>query len=205
MPADATTLLALTGAAAVAVRLTMALTDLRNLPVHENYVAAAPCGSEGTGLADAAAAATAPEAGPPIPFDTPQAFLDEALSLFQQLIRADTSNPPGQEEALANNLKEMLEAAGLEVKVFDQHSPNEGSTRRSLVARLPGAAPESADLLLSGHLDVVSVNRSAWTKEPFGAEISNDQHGTPCVWGRGAADMKARACCALRSAHICLR
>jgi acetylornithine deacetylase/succinyl-diaminopimelate desuccinylase-like protein len=48
-----------------------------------------------------------------------------------------------------------------------------------------GAAPP---LLLHAHLDVVPVERSYWTRDPFGGEIHDGY-----LWGRGALDMKHMA------------
>jgi acetylornithine deacetylase/succinyl-diaminopimelate desuccinylase-like protein len=41
--------------------------------------------------------------------------------------------------------------------------------------------------MLSSHTDVVPVEASRWTREPFGAEVEQG-----CVWGRGTIDMKSK-------------
>jgi len=56
--------------------------------------------------------------------------------------------------------------------------------RANLVARLRGDGSKRP-LLLSGHLDVVPVERAHWSHDPFGGEID-----AGCIWGRGALDMK---------------
>jgi acetylornithine deacetylase/succinyl-diaminopimelate desuccinylase-like protein len=43
-----------------------------------------------------------------------RALRDEALGLARDLIRVDTSNPPGRETPAALVLKEYLEANGIE-------------------------------------------------------------------------------------------
>ena len=41
--------------------------------------------------------------------------------------------------------------------------------------------------MLTGHLDVVSVERDRWTHDPFGGELIDG-----FIWGRGALDMKSQ-------------
>jgi len=132
---------------------------------------------------------------PPIPFNTPDAFLEEAMAHFKRLLQFDTSNPPGQEEACADWCREQLEKVGIQVRVMDVESPGQGSKRRSIVARLPGpdSVPESEDLLLSAHLDVVPADTAEWIYPPFEATTARDSTGIECVWGRGAVDMKHMA------------
>ncbi len=59
--------------------------------------------------------------------------------------------------------------------------------RSNVVATLDGGGGPGPTLALEGHLDVVTEgDLSAWTVDPFGAEIRNGR-----LYGRGAADMKA--------------
>lgn len=51
--------------------------------------------------------------------------------------------------------------------------------------------------MLSAHLDVVPAEHESWTSDPFAADERRDVHGTMCVWGRGAVDMKHFAASAL--------
>ena len=43
----------------------------------------------------------------------------EAVQLLQELIRIDTTNPPGNERAAALHLQKLLEADGIETRVLD--------------------------------------------------------------------------------------
>jgi len=101
------------------------------------------------------------------------------VELLQDLIRFDTTNPPGAEAACIAYVNNLLSEAGIECKILfsDPERPN-------LIARLPGtgAAPP---LLLHGHVDVVTTRNQPWQHPPFGAEIADGM-----VWGRGALDMK---------------
>ena len=114
------------------------------------------------------------------------------LELLRQLLRIDTTNPPGAEEEAAHALEARLSAGGLKTEIV--RSP-EG--RASLIARLEGPTDRPALVLLS-HTDVVGAERERWSRDPFGAEVEDG-----FVWGRGALDMKgiavlhAEAACAL--------
>src|SRR5918996_451072 len=113
-----------------------------------------------------------------------------ALELLQQLVRIDTTNPPGNETEAAELLEADLRGAGLEVELF---SDPEGRT--SLVGRVPGPRDAPALVLLS-HLDVVGVEPRSWTHDPFGAEIADG-----FVWGRGTLDMKGITAMHATAAH----
>ncbi len=107
---------------------------------------------------------------------------DEALDCLRSLVRLDTTNPPGNERIAADYLAEALAAHSI-TSVIREGAP----TRASLVARLAGKDSSKGALLLSSHTDVVPVEMSGWTREPFSGEIFEG-----CVWGRGAIDMKSK-------------
>ena len=73
--------------------------------------------------------------------------------------------------------------------------------RGIVIARLQaGAVPDPARaLLLLGHTDVVGVDRSKWTEEPFGGAVKDG-----AIWGRGAIDDKGRLVASL-AAFIALK
>ncbi len=102
-----------------------------------------------------------------------------ALELMQQLVRIDTTNPPGNETEAAELLKADLRGAGLEVELY-----SDPDGRTSVVGRVPGP-PDVPALVLLSHLDVVGVEPQSWTHDPFGAQIADG-----FVWGRGTLDMK---------------
>jgi len=101
--------------------------------------------------------------------------------LLQELIRFDTVNPPGNEQAAQEFLRALLEGAGFEVELL---SAVEG--RPNLVARL-GAASDGPVLCLLGHIDTVLADPAAWQVDPWAGELRDG-----CVWGRGAVDMKSQ-------------
>jgi acetylornithine deacetylase/succinyl-diaminopimelate desuccinylase-like protein len=104
-----------------------------------------------------------------------------AVELLGDLIRFDTSNPPGNERPLQEYLAERLGAAGFDCELVaaDPDRPN-------LVARLPGSAPGPV-LCLLGHVDTVPADASEWSFDPWGGEVV-DGH----IRGRGAQDMKGQ-------------
>ncbi len=99
--------------------------------------------------------------------------------LLQNLIRFNTTNPPGNEAACITYIQELLKAAGIEAKIFalDPNRPN-------LIAHIPGEGT-AAPILLYGHVDVVTTANQSWTHPPFSGELVDG-----FVWGRGALDMK---------------
>jgi acetylornithine deacetylase/succinyl-diaminopimelate desuccinylase-like protein len=100
------------------------------------------------------------------------------VELLQELIRFDTTNPPGDEGDCIGFVQRQLEEAGCETQIYasDPARPN-------LVSRLPGG--DAPPLLLYGHVDVVTTAGQAWTHPPFEGRLEDGY-----VWGRGALDMK---------------
>lgn len=118
---------------------------------------------------------------PPIPFDAPDALLDDGMALFRELLRIDTTNPPGNEVVAADRCVAWLEEVGVECRISDA-----AEGRRSVVASI---GPDDGEaLILSAHLDVVPADRSQWTHPPFEAVEADG-----CIWGRGTIDMKNMA------------
>jgi acetylornithine deacetylase/succinyl-diaminopimelate desuccinylase-like protein len=106
---------------------------------------------------------------------------DEVTELLQELIRIDTTNPPGNETAAAEVLQAYLEDSGAEVELYAR-TPE----RANLVARIPGRG-DGPKLLFLSHTDVVLADAAEWAADPFGGELRSGE-----VWGRGALDMKGQ-------------
>src|SRR2546422_337351 len=133
------------------------------------------------------AAQVAPAAGPGIPAsissagNTP-AIAREAQGWLADLIKINPSNPPGNEQLAALYVAGVLQKEGIKPEMLDV-APG----RSAVVARLRSAAmanPSKA-LLLVAHLDVVPVDKSRWTVDPFGGVIKDGY-----LYGRGAIDDK---------------
>jgi acetylornithine deacetylase/succinyl-diaminopimelate desuccinylase-like protein len=107
------------------------------------------------------------------------ALRDEATELLSDLIRIDTTNPPGRETAAATFLKAFLEREGIECELVAREPD-----RANLIARIRGTG-EGPSIALLGHTDVVYADAEDWSVPPFSGEVRDGW-----VWGRGALDMK---------------
>ncbi len=105
----------------------------------------------------------------------------EVTDLLSRLIRVDTTNPPGNETAAAELLRDYLEANGVECELYARVPE-----RANLVARIRGRG-DGPSLLFLGHTDVVLADAGEWSVPPFSGEVRDDE-----VWGRGALDMKGQ-------------
>jgi len=105
---------------------------------------------------------------------------EEATNLLSDLIRLNTTNPPGNEIEAAKYLAQNLKRDGFECELLES---TQG--RGNLVTRIKGTG-EKPSLLLLSHLDVVAANPKEWSVDPFGGIIQDG-----FVWGRGAIDMKS--------------
>ena len=105
----------------------------------------------------------------------------DVAELLQRLIRVDTTNPPGNETAAAELLRDYLQAAGVECTLLARVPE-----RANLVARIPGTGGGPSLALLS-HTDVVLADPSEWQRGPFAGDLVDG-----FVWGRGALDMKGQ-------------
>lgn len=106
-------------------------------------------------------------------------IIDEVLDHFLQLLRLDTSNPPGNEKLVTDYLSGVFERENIPYEVIET-APN----RANIVARLSAGRPERG-LLLSAHSDVVPADPSTFRYPPFSATIADG-----FIWARGAIDMK---------------
>ena len=105
---------------------------------------------------------------------------NEAVKFLGELVKIDTSNPPGNETRAAEYIKNTLAAEGIPAQIYES-APGRGN----VVARLKGTG-KKRPLLLMGHLDVVGVERDKWTVDPFAATIKDGY-----LYGRGSVDDKA--------------
>jgi len=129
-------------------------------------------------LANPAGQGWAQSSAQPINWDAAQS---EAVTLLTDYLKADTSNPPGNESRGVEFFKKILEAEGIPYEAGES-APG----RANLVARLKGSGRDKAIILLS-HMDVVPVNQEFWSVDAFSGETREGY-----VWGRGAVDMKGQ-------------
>jgi acetylornithine deacetylase/succinyl-diaminopimelate desuccinylase-like protein len=104
---------------------------------------------------------------------------EEVTNFLSELIRINTTNPPGNETIAAKYLVEQLSKEGFKCELLES-APERGS----VITRLKGTG-EKPSLLLLSHLDVVAADAKEWSVDPFGGVVKDE-----FVWGRGALDMK---------------
>jgi acetylornithine deacetylase/succinyl-diaminopimelate desuccinylase-like protein len=100
--------------------------------------------------------------------------------LLGELIRIDTSNPPGNEEKLDELLAAKFRPLGFDVEIVPTPDPG----KAHFIARLKGDGSERP-VLVAAHADVVGVERNKWTVDPFAGVVKDGY-----VYGRGAIDFK---------------
>ncbi len=123
-----------------------------------------------------------------------EARRDELIGIDADLVRRPSLL--GEEGPAQAYVAEHLRTTGAETEVWDldesvRSLPNAGDSgvpfpgRPNVASTLRGAGG-GRSLVLNGHIDVVSPEPlSAWTRDPWGAEIVGDR-----LYGRGAMDMK---------------
>ncbi len=104
----------------------------------------------------------------------------EVTRFLCELIRIDTTNPPGNETAAAKHVAESLSQDDFKCELFES-----ALDRGSVITRLKGTGDKPSLLLLS-HLDVVAADAKEWSVDPFAGLVKDG-----FVWGRGALDMKS--------------
>ncbi len=125
---------------------------------------------------------TAGMSSPP-PIGDTAALAKEAQGWLIDLIRINTTNPPGNEEQAAKYIAHVLDKEAIPSELLEV-APG----RSALVARLRSSAvaDPSKALLLVAHMDVVGVDRSKWSVDPFAAVIKDG-----VLYGRGSVDDKS--------------
>ena len=128
----------------------------------------------------------------------------EAVARFQELLRFPSVSGEGVANGsyrkCADWIVRQVTAIGLTVQELE---PVKG--KPIVIATLLGSEPSLGSIVLNSHYDVVPTMRDQWSCDPFGAEIREGYSpaaiakaaGTaaaaasgPCVYGRGAQDMK---------------
>ncbi len=117
-----------------------------------------------------------------------EARITPEITLLQQYVRIDTSNPPGREIAGARFLADLLAKNGVSAEVIES-APG----RANVYARINGRR-SGEGLLLLNHIDVVPATPQGWIRPPFAAAIALNQ-----LWGRGSLDMKSIAICEMEA------
>jgi acetylornithine deacetylase/succinyl-diaminopimelate desuccinylase-like protein len=106
---------------------------------------------------------------------------EEVTALLQELLRANTVNPPGNEIRAATVLREYFARNRIEADFYarDPDRPN-------VVARVRGG--DGPSLCFLSHTDTVLADPGEWDRDPWSGDLVDG-----AVWGRGALDMKDQA------------
>lgn len=127
--------------------------------------------------------------------------VEALVASTRALVEVDTQNPPGNERSILGVARTLLEPFDPR---FEEVEPAPGRT--SLLATIAaGDGDGDADgdrptLIVNGHLDVVPVDRSGWTCDPFTGRLDGDR-----LYGRGTADMKGGIASAIEALHALRR
>jgi acetylornithine deacetylase/succinyl-diaminopimelate desuccinylase-like protein len=112
--------------------------------------------------------------------DDNRSLPDRTRQYLIDLIKIDSSNPPGNETAVANYLKQVADSHAISCELMGNDTK-----RLNFVARLKGSG-HGKPLLLLAHSDVVPADRKEWTVDPFSGEVRNG-----FIYGRGTQDAKS--------------
>jgi succinyl-diaminopimelate desuccinylase len=98
------------------------------------------------------------------------ALAREAQEWLVELVKINTTNPPGNEEAAAKYIASILAKEGIQAELLPA-APG----RSALVARLRSTmVPDpSKALLLVAHMDTVGVDRTKWSVDPYAGIIKD--------------------------------
>lgn len=105
---------------------------------------------------------------------------DEIVQIAQQLVSINSVNPPGNEEAMARLVADLLNSEGIETQ-FQPVEPG----RPNMLASI-GSKQGRLGLILCAHTDTVPFgDLKQWDDEPLGGKVKEDK-----LWGRGSTDDK---------------
>ena len=104
---------------------------------------------------------------------------NEITQWLVDIIKIDTTNPPGNELPVAEYLAGVLQKEGYEPEIIESEEK-----RATLYLRIPGNSGKPK-LLLMSHSDVVPAEINTWSHPPFSGKIVAGE-----IWGRGALDCK---------------
>ena len=104
----------------------------------------------------------------------------EPVALLKDLVRINTTNPPGEEEKLLLYLERILQEHGIPY-VYQKSANGRGKLHQAQLAD----QAEEAPLIQMSHTDVVAAQASQWKFPPFEAQEVDGY-----IYGRGTVDTK---------------
>lgn len=125
---------------------------------------------------------------------------EESVELTRTFVKIESTNPGTEEAAMREAILAYLKDTSCKIQLDDV-----GNGRKNVIATLwPENTKEESIkekykevpmFIFICHMDTVVVGEG-WTKNPFGAEIE-EQNGILRMYGRGSCDMKSGLACAL--------
>lgn len=107
----------------------------------------------------------------------------EPVTLLQDLIRIPSPNPPGDTQAVAARIADVMRAAGCDVCMPAPESKPEAV---NVIATVGQGDPV---IMLHAHIDTVPIaadEAAKWSVDPYGAAIKDGR-----IYGKGSVDDKA--------------
>lgn len=104
-------------------------------------------------------------------------FEQEVLGIFSDMIKLDTSNPPGNEVIMIDYIKNLLDRENITYEILAKDAK-----RANIIAKIEGG--EKTPLIFMSHVDVVEAGKN-WTKPAFSAHLEDG-----FLYGRGTLDTK---------------
>ena len=106
----------------------------------------------------------------------------DAVKFLQEIIRIDSSNPPGNEHEISKQLAKRCGDIGIPYNISQFES-----NRSNFKIHLKGEG--KGKIIFCGHMDTVLPGEQPWKQAPFSGELEGDR-----LYGRGASDMKSGLC-----------
>ncbi|MDR1787559.1 MAG: M20/M25/M40 family metallo-hydrolase [Treponema sp.] len=126
------------------------------------------------------------------------------IDRFREALRIPTAWPEG---AAPGDTRAEAPLRAFQAFLAERYPAFHKAARRrvlspySVLYRWPGSGGAGAlPALLLGHYDVVPAEAPKWTRDPFGAEL-REEDGAAWVYGRGALDMKSMVAALLEAAE----
>ena len=116
------------------------------------------------------------------------------LETAEGLLAVPSENPPGEEAAAVEWVRDRLEGAPLEWTVSTQSVTGE---RANIIAR--AGDPAVGRVVLNGHLDVVPADPALWRTPPYTPTVRDGR-----LVARGSADMKGAIAAQIEAAEAFL-
>ena len=100
--------------------------------------------------------------------------------LLEEILKVNTSNPPGNEGSLDELLASKFRPLGFEIDVI----PTPQGGKSHFIARLKGDGTKKP-ILVAAHADTVGIEREKWSVDPYSGAVKDGY-----IYGRGAIDFK---------------